>query len=147
MRTSTSDDPATACNIIGWGALSQPGHDLTNGLRMEQRASASRVMTSSVPTAASPVLSGVALAGSWLGDTAHLLAGGGPVGLGNGARSVDRAVVDDEDLDGARIVPAGDAGNRLRIRSASLRAWRSAPGRDRDGRAGTSATAAGGPAA
>jgi hypothetical protein len=60
-----------------------------------------------------PGIEGVALAGSWLGDTAHLLAGGGPVGLGNSARSVDRAVVDDEDLDGARIVLAGDVGNRL----------------------------------
>ena len=117
---------------IGWGAQ-QPGHDLTNGLRVQQRVGV-KGDDQLGSHGRQPGIEGVALAGSWLGDTAHLLAGGGPVGLGNSARSVDRAVVDDEDLDGARIVLAGDVGNRL-LDPVGLVAGGDQH-RDRDGRMG-----------
>ena len=75
---------------------------------------------------------GVALAWLRLADAADRLAGGGTERLGHGTGSVSGAVVDHQDLDGAGIVLAGDAGDRL------LDPLGLVPGgdqhRDRDGR-------------
>jgi hypothetical protein len=55
----------------------------------------------------------VALAGTGLLDAANPLAGGGAVRFGQGPGPVGGAIVGHQDLDGPRIVLAGDVGDRL----------------------------------
>jgi hypothetical protein len=96
---------------IGRGAQ-QTGHELADGLGVQQRVGVQGDDQLRLHGRQAGV-EGVALAGTWLVDAADPLAGGGPVRFGQGPGPVGGAVVDHQDLDGPRIVLAGDVGDRL----------------------------------
>jgi hypothetical protein len=96
---------------IGWGGQ-QPRHQLANRSGVQHGVGVEGDDQLG-PDGRQASVEGVALAGTRLADAADGMAGGGAERLGHGPGPVGRAVVDHEDLDGARVVLAGDKGDRL----------------------------------